>query len=332
MSKRALTFDNVLSMLDQHEVMQKYFGRPVILGKRYLNPFREDDTPGCTFKMINNILTLVDYASPFYGDCISVCSFRLGIGIYPALIHLNKEYNLGLGYTEPTLADTSLRQFDLVRNFSEKQYSKITYERYEDFLDNDYFFDYHITRDTLNLFNVFACHKVWVENNGSTEIFRWSDKQPLYIYEKDLALKKRKMYRPLSPKNKKWRSNNDLLEGFTGDTDELVVRTSSLKDSMVLHECGVLADNPSCENVIAKKRNNMILLYDNDTPGKALSAKHSEYYDCPYILMPEVTYQDKKLKDPSDFAKAFGLDYLKDILEDAGIRTNRTRTTSNSHV
>lgn len=310
-----LTLENVLVRLEQKEVMERFFGQKVVFGKRYCNPFREDKNPKCFFRMIRGVLTFCDFASNYWGDCISICSYRLGIGIYPALQYLNKEYNLGLGYDDNEIVLTTSPVIDYgYSKSSVKEEAKIVFQRYEDFEEVNYFTDYHITNSTLKLFNVIPVHKVWIETSSNTEVFTSSNSQPIFVY--DFGNSNYKVYRPCSKPSFKWRSNCKELQGYTGDTDELVIRTSSLKDVMVLYECGYIADAPHCENGYAKHRSNMILLYDNDTAGVKFSQKHSEYYNCPYILLPEVYVGDKLLKDPSDFAKEFGLDHLKIILQE----------------
>lgn len=302
-----LTLENVLARVDQIEVMEKYFGEPIIMGKKYLNPFREDNTPRCFFKMQDHQLLFCDYASPYWGDCVQITALRLGTTLYPALQVLNKEYELGLDTSEILLpAKPVINNIPQVR---EKHKAKIVFQRYDNFAENDYFFSYGIKKSTLELFNVVPVHKVWVDK----EVFTASEKQPIYAY--DFGEGDYKIYRPMSKLELKWRSNCDKLQGFIGDTDELVIRTSSLKDVMVLHECGYLSDAPHCENAYAKKRSNMILLYDNDTAGRRLAELHSKYYNCKYFFVPEIYVGDKLLKDPSDISKYLGLDYLKNYLQ-----------------
>jgi hypothetical protein len=313
-----LTLENVLARIDQFEVMQRYFGEPVIMGKKYLNPFREDSCPRCFFRMQDHKLLFCDYASPYWGDCVQITALRLGTTLYPALQVLNKEYNLGLDCSEILLPASPVINH-IPTTLKEKPKASIVFQRYEDFADDDYFYGYNISKSTLNHFNVIPLHKVWVTGKR-TEVFTSTITQPIYAYW--LGDEDYKIYRPLSKIENKWRSNCDKLQGFTGDTDDLVIRTSSLKDVMVLHECGYLADAPQCENAYAKKRDNMILLYDNDKAGKALTKLHSEYYNCGYFFMPEIYVGDKQLKDPSDISKYLGLDYLKQYIEECLIKTN----------
>lgn len=309
---RALTIDNVLASVDQEELMSRFFGEEISLNKTYTNPFRKDNTPSCRFKWINDKLIFSDYASPFWGDAVAICSYRLGTDTYRALEFINKEYNLGLGYGENG-TDILVIPNRMVYNNIPKTYGKIVYQSYKDFSEDDYFYEYFITKPTLNYFQVYPCKTVWVSGKR-VEVFRDSPGQPIYIYDFDDD--QLKMYRPLSRSETKWRGNTACLQGDKQikNPNDLVIRTSSLKDAMVLYECGYQADAPQSETQIAKTRDNMILLYDNDEAGTYYANEHKKIYKCPSIVLPKVNHNGKNLKDPSDFAKAFGLDYLKEFL------------------
>lgn len=324
---RRLTVENVLARVEQIEVMERYFEDKIIFGKRYRNPFREDKTPGCWFSMRNGVLMFNDYGSRYFGDCIAICSYRLGVSLPQALSYLNIEYNLGLGYDTDIISEAAPIINTIETYESIVQSRTIRYQRYSDFSNDDYFFKYHITKSTLEKYNVYPCQTVWVETKHGIETYRYSSAQPLYIY--DFGDNKYKMYRPNSNKKTKWRSNCNELQGFTDYTEDLVIRTSSLKDVMVLEECGYTADAPHSETAITINRPNMVLLYDNDNAGITNAVDHSRIYNCPYIILPEIKYNDKLLKDPSDIAKVFGLEYLSELLdnllEDVGIRTTHVR-------
>jgi len=328
---RKLTVENVLARVNQIEVMERFFESKVIFGIRYTNPFRLDKTPGCWFTMRGGVLMFCDYGSRFFGDCIAICSYRLGVSLPQALTYLNIEYNLGLGYDTDINCDVApvineIEPYDLDTLV---QTRTIKYQRYSDFSDNDYFFQYHITKKTLNKYNVYPCKTVWVETKYGIEVYNHSEHQPIYVY--DFGSNNYKVYRPFANKKSKWRSNCKELQGFKGVTDELVIRTSSLKDVMVLEECGFLADAPHSETALAMPRSNMILLYDNDNAGITNAEIHSEYYSCPYVILPTLYDGDKKLKDPSDIAKVFGLQYLTSIINNLldGIRTTDVRQIRN---
>jgi hypothetical protein len=310
---RALTLENVLSLIPQEEVMEKYLGfriYPMLSHRVYLNPFRNDTNPNCRLSYKNGVLLFTDYASQYFGDAVAICSYRLNTDLYGALIHLNNEYKLGLGYDDKGL-DINVRPMPVNQIIhTPKTYSEIKYAKYEDFADNDYFFSYHISKSTLEKYRVYSCQTVWVDN----EIFRDAPNAPLYIYDfKDNGCK---MYRPLSKKEKKWRSNvsRNYIQGGEFVGDGLVIRTSSLKDVMVLHEIGLQADAPNCENILVTPREHMLLLYDNDKAGVTNMIKHSKTYNCEYFTLPLLYHNDIQLKDPSDIAKTFGLDYLKELL------------------
>ena len=326
---RKLTIENVLARVDQLDVMERFFESKIIFGKRYVNPFRSDKSPGCWFSWRHGVLMFNDYGSRYFGDCIAICSYRLGVSLPQALTYLNIEYNLGLGYDNDVITNVApiiniIEPYDLD---SIIQTRAIRYQRYSDFSDDDYFYQYHITKKTLNKYKVYPCEKVWVETKNGIEVYQHSNSQPIYVY--DFGSDKYKVYRPLANKKTKWRSNCKELQGFTGLTDDLVIRTSSLKDVMVLEECGYLADAPHSETSLAMPRNNMVLLYDNDGTGITTAQLHSEHYGCPYIVLPEVYVNQQKLKDPSDFAKVFGLEYLKSLVNNLlnGVRTTNAQQT-----
>jgi len=316
---RALTLENVLSLIPQEEVMQKYLGfeiYPMISHRVYFNPFRKDDSPRCKLRYTNNVLNFEDYASPYFGDAVAICSYRLNTNLVGALKHLNKEYNLGLGYDNNDEQSVHTPIPRTIIKPVEKVYSTITCIHYSDFSDNDYFFDFNIKRTTLNYYEVRPCQKAWVDS----ETFNYTPNNPLYSYSIDD--KPYKIYRPLATKPigkpKKWRSNapKDFVQGAKQikDYNSLVIRTSSLKDVMTLYELGLQADAPNCENIIVEPTTKMILLYNNDEPGLMNMEKHAAVYNCDTIVLPEMYHKSKLLKDPSDISKAFGLATLRSVL------------------
>lgn len=311
---KQLTIENVLSRIDQKEVMERFFGDSVIIGRRYTNPFRNDNHPNCWFSYVNNTLMFNDYGSPYFGDAVAICSYRLGTSLYPALKFLNNEYQLGLGYdhTDQIIVPEPRQLIEKVNTIKPK--STIIYQRYEDFGLYDYFFEYGVQKETLNLFNVYPCEKVWVKGIKKTEIFRWAHNEPLYIY--DFFEKGKKMYRPLSDTFGKWRCNTTCIQGEQQlkNKDELIIRTSSLKDVMVLYECGLQADAPQSENQTCDRRKNMVILYDNDKAGAFYAQKNALMYNCAYLKLPDLRKNEKILKDISDISKAFGITYAKDLI------------------
>ena len=93
-----LNINNILKLIPQETIMQRYFPANVMIGSKYTNPFRVDATPGCYFAYTSRgTLNFFDHANPdFGGDCFKVAMMNKGVSFKQALELINEDFNLGL--------------------------------------------------------------------------------------------------------------------------------------------------------------------------------------------------------------------------------------------
>jgi hypothetical protein len=46
---KKLTKENILDLISEEQIFERYFGQKVDRRKKYVSPFREDKNPDCTF-------------------------------------------------------------------------------------------------------------------------------------------------------------------------------------------------------------------------------------------------------------------------------------------
>ena len=184
-------------------------------------------------------------------------------------------------------------------------------------VDKQYWKQFHISTDTLRLFNVFSI-KYFLCNNIVRGVYK--EDNPMYAYKVD---DKFKIYRPLASKYTKWRTNlnNTNIQGYAQlpEKGNLLIITKSLKDVMCLYEMGFTAISPSSEttflpdNVLKslhKRFKNIIILYDRDQAGVKNARQYSKEYGLDAIFI----HKKFKAKDVSDAVKANGFVVVKEWL------------------
>lgn len=190
--------------------------------------------------------------------------------------------------------------------------------------DLEWWNSYGITLFTLQKFNVKKASHLFV---GYEELYCYPCKEITYTYR---IGSRYKIYKPFTKdkENKFYPSNTNenSIQGYTQvdfDKKTLII-TTSLKEIMCLYELGYTAIAPNAESVIInekfikeyKKYFKLIILGDWDEPGVNYAKKQSEIYQCDYYTFDVITHNNKKIKDLSDYAQAFGINQLKKLLND----------------
>jgi hypothetical protein len=296
----------------QDEIMAHYFGEYIKIGKKYKNPFRPDKNADCFFKYSRNgILLFYDYAtSKVYFNCLDIARLRTGLRdeqlfdeifykiVSPHSSQKIVEYKHSIVEPVPSLIQCKLCPFDQS--------------------DLDYWAQYNISKEILELFDVRKCCTTWINGN----IFSVDTKgNPTYRYkEKD----KIKIYRPFAHRREKFRNNyyGGLLEGWNQlpSQGKYCIITKSRKDVMALYSLGIPSVGVRSETTLIsanalnllKNRFKYIISYmDNDTTGLEMNAKISSTFDIPNIHNPL-----DKPKDASDWIKANKEEYEKWVNEE----------------
>jgi hypothetical protein len=297
-----------MNLHSQIEIFQK-LGFEVDFKKKFKNPFRGDNTPGCFFNIFNNNLYFVDFANiPTHINYIEAVKLYFGLTTEQAII--KSQYIL---LKENVFNKPKIEKPKIILDYKLYSVDNIPYN--ENSLN--YWKQFNISKDILNLYEVENVSHVYRNN-----ILQYSAKEhaPIFSYKQNGDLFK--IYNPLGFKEQKWRIVKPVIEGINHISEgDFIFVTSSLKDVMCLYSIGYQAICSSTEigyNSIERikeelfaKFKNVYIYLNNDEPGKKASKKLTLEIDkrFKYINNP-----DGMPKDPSDFIKEFGVDALKEVI------------------
>lgn len=290
---------------NDEEIYLRYFGEFEI-GRHYLSPFRDEGSASFIFYYSDSgNLLWKDFGDITPGgDGVRFVMKKYGLDYWQAI---NKIYY--------ELEGKEVREQREIKK-KKKNIISCTYTELDQNHIN-HFKEYHINKSTLDLFNVKQVYRLYRNNMMIPK----GNLSYVYLFSPNSY----KIYQPGS--NYKWLSRNiyGVIEGWNQlKPNNIIFVTSSLKDVMVFYELGYPAVAPSNENVILTKDTIEILksmsdkiyvAHDNDTTGIMASMEMTKMYDLNYFNIPNnLIHNNKVIKDPSDYAKAFGLNALNKLL------------------
>lgn len=322
---RPLTRANVLAKVNQFDIFNCYCTPFTKLNKSFRSELRDDKRPTCSICKVGDKLVYRDFAIVERSmDCFNYIQEKYSVNFSQALEMINQDFNLGLisfvKLVYSPKATITRTDFDIstVPEYIVEIRVKI---RDWSSADKDYWNGkYDLHRSTLELFGVHPLQGFFINGRytgcGSN----------VYGYYNGRMLDGReawKIYHPFGEKSEKWRSNclDGTMQGWDQlpATGDLCIITKSLKDVMVLYQLGIPAVAPQAEsnnldtekvNELKTRFKNVLILYDNDAPGKKAAEKFSEEFNIPAVYMPEGT------KDASDFVELYGVDVLNAYIQD----------------
>lgn len=313
-----LCLEELLKKITEFDVYRHYLGSKFKVGQIMSSPFREDKHPSFgVFKSSDGALLWKDQATGKTGNIVTFVKELEGL--YHNKQALKLIYNKFVkGILLPT--PEGLR----IKEHYQKMRKSITIKR-QNFTksDDDYWKQYKISRETLKKYNVYPITFFWIDD--ILQSFRYSKYSPMYAYK---IFDKFKIYRPYSEfKKDKWRTNCTTVDvqGFEQlpNSGELLIITKSLKDVMVLYELGYTAIALQSENDklnyniytnISERFKKIVILFDNDEPGKASAAKLASEYELEYCFIDSSIYDIYNVKDVSDYINVFGIDKTIELL------------------
>lgn len=299
--------------------MEYYTGIPVRKGL-FISPLRTDNKSTCSYyKNKNGDVILKDFNGSFCGGFINVVMYKFNCSYYKALQIIANDFGL-------------IERKDLTKTVSNFEYSGAVMDEtktadirveIQDFTEKElkWWLGFGITKETLIKFKIYSCKSVFLNGNyfaGS------SDNIPMFGYYggKRNGLEMWRIYMP-TKRNYRFLSNwsKSMIQGahMLPKTDELVVITKSMKDSMLLYEMGINAIAPNSESTFVSKLQlanlkerfkHIVILYDNDLPGIKAMNKFRKENEVNCMWLPR-----NSAKDISDFYKAFGKIKTKKIIE-----------------
>lgn len=294
--------------------MEHYLGVPVRKGL-IVSPLRKDTRPTCAFyRSKQNRLIFKDFSGDFIGDCFEVVMRINSCGFAKALSIIANDFGLikrpDLKKNKPKLEYTGSKLQE-----TEESVIQVEIRPFQEY-ELNWWASFGISEETLKKFKVFSCKNVFL--NG--HLFHIEkDRQLVFGYFGGISASGLEYWRIYFPSQRRmkfignWRSSKlqgaHMLPKEGGDT---LVVTKSQKDVMLLYELGIPAIAPCSENLFLtdsqyekckKKFKRIVVVYDNDRPGKANLAKiRRKFKDVIVTFIPNST----GCKDLSDFRKRYG--------------------------
>lgn len=307
-----MSLKDILEKLSDYDIYAYYMGKFQV-GKLYNSPLRSTDKiPSfAVFPSRNRDLLFKDHGSGQSGNAITFCKLMSGVktreGLEKELLKILKASN-----------PDSIRSRTVQYTPSSGCNIGIVRQPFTD-ADDLYWTQFGITRKTLKLYNVFSI-RYFLLNNIVRAIYK--NDCPMYAYKVNNHFK---IYRPLAPKQTKWRNNmtSSDIQGFNQlnlNKTSILIITKSMKDVMVLYEMGYNAISPSSEttfiddNVVNWCKStfkHVLLLFDRDKTGVQRTRKFSKKYGLDSFLINKKF----KAKDISDAVKINGFNTIKDWLD-----------------
>lgn len=308
--------DKLLLEYPQEVIMEYFFGEPIRLKRYYVNPFRDDGTPGCTFFYSKKgVLVFNDFGLGKQFDCFQVASLRM-----------NKE--LTFGEIRVILNGAPLSAIPKPKiKFNPQSETETTIKvQLVPFseLDLEFWAMFNVSESILRKFNVRRVERAWI--NGVLTYLS-TPQDPCFRY---LEGDKIKLYRPRN-KRKKFRNNYGAEIPFEGtahlpaEGDKLII-TKSMKDIMVFDSIGLPAICPRSETSLIEEDvmielfarfKEVFVWFDADTTGETQSLSMYERFKERGLI--RITHSIKLGKDTSDIVRYQGINKLIELCKQSGI-------------
>lgn len=326
-----LTKENIFNKITSYDVFKFYSSNFKEIGKPFISDLRNDDIkPSCCIAQIRGDLMYTDFGTNQTFRCIDFVMKKFGLTYSEALVQINNDFGLGLGYNIIPKKSEKLNKTGKLNPIIkvEEKLPTIIKKKSREF-----------TKQDLIYWNQFYWTEQMLVDSGTQSISHfWINDQMFTINENELAFSyeyywhngrmQRKLYFPTREKFK-WISNVDntivQLVDVAPKQGDILFITSSKKDAgifwrmqidnlfpnIVIH--GVAPNNEGSFvpdkwfNKMKDRWKTIIIWYNNDwkkkdNPGVINAKKYAEKYQIPYYYNP-----DGNPKDPSDFVKEFGL-------------------------
>lgn len=308
---RVISDRDIYSLVSCEQIFKHYFPQYEI-GRKYSSPFRDDPCPSFQIKYSSDgNLYWKDYGFDHNRfDPASLISLVYDIPLEEAFNKIRREI-------------IENEEVEILKPKKIKPPVKSKYQYFvKDEMDSyelEYWGKLYVDKNLLEFLNI---HGLKMIARRGKSFWKSTPENPafIYLYKEDYCAFK--AYRPLDPNNDKFRGqcNGSLIEGWEQlpRSGEVLVITSSYKDTAVTWRCGIPACNPTSENslhMIEKKIpklnlrfKKIYIIFDNDRPGRRFARKLQQMSD--YRWTPIFM---ENFKDPSDSIWETGsyFNYLK---------------------
>lgn len=304
--------------INQESIIVHYTGIDITSKRLFLSPFRSDKKVTCgLYKSKNGTLYIHDFATNEHINCFEVVMRLFNINYYQALEIIAQDFGLIKGHIPvkkspiivPEIKETESSRIQVqIKRFSEEELK--------------WWESFGITLKLLKKYNVFSIQHVFL--NGELK-FSSSSKNPIYGYYFGHDKNGEEKWKIYFPMRQEFRFLNNIskkvLQGYKQlpKTGDYLCITKSMKDCIALNRLGIAAVSPNSETLFIDDKKlqefkqrfkHIIVLYDNDRPGKYNMAKiRREYPELNYYFLPN--YLEK---DVTDTIKRIGFEKMKELV------------------
>ena len=321
--REELTFENILTKIDEYSLYRWYLGMDFKLNKAFKNPFRGDKHPSMSVMCTRGgFLYHRDWACDFYkGTLPDLVKQIYGCTYGEALLKIDKD--MGLGFRSGNGRDFKKTIEEYKKPIIAEKRASIIQVKAGKWTEKhwDFWRKFNIMPEDVK---ASTDPKIYIPK----EIFL---NKSLYIIPKDeiafgYLFKDRhwKIYRPYAKDKKdKWISNVpiDTMYGLENIKDcEKAIVTKSVKDYLLIRRmfpcvCGVQNESNVAinqENIQYLKAHvkDVYINFDGDPVGKKHSLFYTEEYGWKHINVPDY-YVKAGIKDFSDLAMSVGMEAVE---------------------
>lgn len=306
----------ILSRVPEFDLFRFYCPSFAQLNKKFSSELRTDNDPSCSItQMPSGRLIYRDHTEGITFTIFQYVQRKFFCTEEEALNIISADFNLTnlKPVLTPSLNYVGLPD-PLLKN-KENVLTPIPIKRREWLPSDTYWDQYHIPREILNLYRVVPISAMWTQVQASLYQTYWfKPEDPAYSYEHGNSM--RKVLRPNTSRDKKWRSNipRHIYSGWDqlDPQGDVLIITKALKDVMIWRMAGFNAISPQGEsirptegfiNLLLSRYPRILVNYDNDAAGIRNMNEITEQFGLEGFVMPQE-------KDPSDFVKVHGFDSL----------------------
>jgi len=319
-----VTEQEILSKVSEFDIFKKYCSNFIELDKSFCSDLRYDKNPDCRIYIsTNNRLYYKDFSSGEHLSCFHYIMKKYNCTYYEALNIISTDFNIKkITYSKNIVPLGIIPKSINPIGVKIKSSIEIKSQPWTIY-DYNYWNQYNINFEILDLYNVFSCKYIFLIKGDKRYITEYKNNNPVYAYRfTNLNKYSYKVYRPLEPnKQFKWLFSGGVSSDIEGYDQlplngKILVLTKSLKDCMCYYTLGIPAislqgeANKLEQDLVDKllKRFDLIIVnYDNDPPGiKATESLVNQYKFKHFYIDDE--------KDLSDYIKQFGIDKAKKLI------------------
>lgn len=324
-----INVDWLLNKISEETIFTYYFGKEIKLGTAYNSAFDKDRNPSIWFfRNAKGKLLYFDSRSGQKYDCFGFVKKLYNCNFREALEKIAQDFGLLSG--EPMKMDKFLYKQSLELENKTKKSSLVQFSAKPWTSEALKFWNqYEITKSELEADNIYLVDKLYINHsqiyNNSSFRFAYLEE---WIDDENNLQKGVKIYSPFD-KGMKWVSSIPLhvpfgLKDLKPSVDTLWI-TKSKKDRLILKKFfpDVIATQNESESAMSQKTINFalnnyskrIINFDADPTGVTNSKKFNEK-GFHYFNTPKKDYEKYKIKDVSDYIKAYSLNLLEDLLKE----------------